>query len=388
MLNTVLITPEPTAAKAIARMIGETGFMRLVFGECPPPPHHELLRLLQAHDPEVLLIDVGEWSLARPIAANVRKRDYKSAWIAFRPPWNRLEGANLETAGFEALLEAPFTTRQLESTVYQAIHTRHPAENENLLVFLPAKAGSGCTTVVMNTAFALARESQKRVLVIEADRRSGILDALLNVSAPGSLGEALQRAETMTGLEWAQHRVTVNGVDFVLNDLETPTPLPTWADYFLLLRFLRTRYDYILVDMPEAVNEATAEVVRSARSVFVVTTPEVPPLKLAGHRIKELEQCGLPSEQTRLIVNRWSRDSLPAAEVEKLVGRGVFASLPGDYPRIQEAILESRGVAAHSRFYLATAALARKLGGLENPPPPRHGFDLLRRFGRAAAETR
>lgn len=388
MLNTVLITSESAAAKAIEFMIAETGFLRLVFGDCPPPPHHELLRLLQAHDPEVLLIDVTEWSLARPIAANVRKRDYKSAWIAFRPPWNKLEGANLETAGFDALMEAPFTTRQLESTVYQAIHGRHPSENDNLLVFLPAKAGSGCTTVVLNTAFALARETQKSVLVLEADRRSGILSELLDVSAQGSLGEALQRAESMTGLEWAQHRVTVEGVDFVMNDLTKTAPLPSWADYFQLLRFLRTRYDYILVDMPEAVNEATAEVVRSARAVFVVTTPEVPSLKLASHRIRELERCGLPPQQTRLIVNRATRDSLPPAEVEKLVGRSVFHSLGSDYPKIQQAILESRGVARDSKFYVATAALARKLGGLEEPVAQRSGFDLLRRFGRVAAETR
>ena len=388
MLNTVLITPEPTASKAIEQMIEETGFLRLVFGECPPPPNHELLRVLQSHDPEVLLIDVSEWSLARPIAANVRKRDYKSAWIAFRPPWNKLEGANLETAGFDGLMEAPFTTRQLESAVYQAIHARHPSENDNLLVFLPAKAGSGCTTVVMNTAFALARESQKQVLVFEADRRSGILSVLLDTAAQGSVGEALQRAESMTRLEWAQHRVTLDGVDFVMNDLAKGLPLPSWADYFQLLRFLRSRYDYILVDMPEAVNEATAEVVRSARGVFVVTTPELPALKLAGHRMRELERCGLPSQQTHLIVNRWERGVLSAAEIAELVGRDVFATLPNDYAKVQASILNSRPVTKDSRFYLGATALARKLGGLEEPPPQKNGFDLLRRFGRVAAESR
>ena len=47
---------------------------------------------------------------------------------------------------------------------------------------------------------------------------------------------------------------------------------------------LISQREALLIDLPEVVNEAIAELVRSARSVFIVCTPEMASLKMARFR--------------------------------------------------------------------------------------------------------
>jgi len=132
------------------------------------------------------------------------------------------------------------------------------------------------------------------------------------------------------------------------------------------------------------VNEATAEVVRSARSVFIVCTPEIASLKMALFRAEELEACEIPRDRIHIVVNRWERGSPPAPEVEEMLGRPVFVTLPNDYSNLKAAMMESRLAAPDSPFGEACRAFARKLSGLPEAPPERSKFALLRRLSRIA----
>ena len=57
-----------------------------------------------------------------------------------------------------------------------------------------------------------------------------------------------------------------------------------------LLGFARERYDFVVADLPEIVNDATEAIVREAMAVFVVCTPEIPSLFL---RAGESSSCKL-----------------------------------------------------------------------------------------------
>jgi pilus assembly protein CpaE len=168
----------------------------------------------------------------------------------------------------------------------------------------------------------------------------------------------------------------------LLADPANRGPLPSWAGYYKLLRFLQGQYDFLFFDLPEVVNEATAEVVKSARAIFIVCTPEVPSLKLASQRYSELEACEVPSGNIHMILNRWERGHLSIQDVEKTLGRPVFGTLPNDYASVRASILESRLVSQDSGFAEACRTLARKLSGLPEAPPPRSGFGLLKKLGR------
>jgi pilus assembly protein CpaE len=382
MVSLAILSPVAVTASAIEQMAPETGVFHVVLKESPQLPAGDLLRSLRIHDPEVVLLDLGDWDTVSNLATRMATAGLRAVVIGFRPQWNRLEQATFEDAGIRDLLREPFSIAELEAASYEALHRKHPVTNPNILAFLPAKAGSGCSTVVLHTAGALAHTLDKRVVLLECDRRSGVLSILLNLENRSGIAEALQHASDLTNLEWHQHYQVSFGVHLLLANPARRGPLPSWADYHQLLRFLQNQYEFLLADLPEVVNQATAEVVKSARAIFIVCTPEVPSLRLAAQRSAEIEACEIPPDRVYFVLNRWERGGLSLQDVEKTLGRPVFITLPNDYARIRQGILESRLASEDSAFSEGCRNFARKLSGLPATTPERSRLAVLKRLAR------
>jgi pilus assembly protein CpaE len=383
LLSVALLTSDPVTAEGIEHLLQQSGVFKLVF-KGSPVRSHECMRLLGVHDPELILLDLGNWSDIAAIARQIHGSTLRGVPIGFKPVWNRAEQISFQEAGIADLLREPFSHNDLETVAYDALHRGRAVTDQNILAFVPAKAGGGCSTIALNVAGALADSLAKKVLLIEGDRRSGILSIMLNLENRSGLSEALQQAREMTAVEWQQHTVWVAGIHLLPANPAKRGPLPTWADYYLLLRFAQKPYDFVFVDLPEVVNEATAEVVKSARAICIVCTPEVPSLKMAGQRRAELAACGIPADRIHMVVNRWEPGGLSKEDVEEILDCPVFATLPNDYKQVKNAILESLLVAADSRFAKSCRALAQKLSGLPEAPRLESKFTLLRELVRIA----
>jgi MinD-like ATPase involved in chromosome partitioning or flagellar assembly len=377
-----LLTPNALTAAGIEQLTQESGLFKLVFKGSPIPPVGTVMRALSAHGPEVILLDLGDWDSVSVLAKHIKESKFRGVTIGFRPVWDRQEQLMFEEAGIPYLVRDPFSPADIEAVAYEAIHRKRPVTHENILAFLPAKAGGGCSTVVLNTAAALTQSISKSVLLIEADRRSGVLSIMLNQQARSGLAEALAQIGEMTPVEWQQHCVSAFGMHLLLADPSRRGALPSWADYYQLLRFVQTQYEYVLVDLPEVVNQATAEVVKSARGVFIVCTPEIPSLRMAGYRCAELEACAIPRDNVHIVLNRWESGRLSIPDIEGILERPVFGTLPNDYAKVKKAIIESRLVSPNSKFAEGCRTLAQKLSGLPGVPQERSQFELLRRLGR------
>jgi len=378
MLSLALLTPNTAATAGIESLVQESRVFRLVF-KGPPEPIHNVMRAIRTHSPELILLDVSDWQRVSALAGQIGTADVRSLMLGFAPDWTRSQQAGFADAGIKDLLRDPFSPQELETVAYEALHREHPTSNSNILAFLPAKAGGGCSTVTFNTAAALARSLEKNVLLVDADRRSGVLSILLDLKNRQGLSDALQRAGELTLLEWRQYCEQSSGIDVLAANPARRGPLPAWADYYQLLRFLQDKYDFLFFDLPELVNEATAEVVKSARGVFIVCTPEVPSLRMASQRSAELQECEIPRDKIHIVLNRWERGGLKMPDVEKILENPVFATFPNDYRRIRESILESRLVSLDSAFAKSCLAFAQKVSGLP-PVSDRFAFSLLKKL--------
>jgi pilus assembly protein CpaE len=365
MLSTILLTPDSIAAEAVGQLLAEPGVFEII-KESPMASVHEIVRLCRTHDPYLVLIDCSDPEQACYIANQIRHYEgLRAAVVGFSPSWTPAEKRQFDAAGISHMLRSPFSWADLELAAYEAIHERRPVDASKVLAFLPAKAGGGASTVALQTAAAFANELGKKVVLIDSDRRSGIISLLLDLEKRASLARALERAGELTPIEWRKQVVTTMGIDLLLADPSAKTSLSSWGDYYQLLSFVVTQYDAVIVDLPELVNPATAEVVRSAGYVFVVCTPEVPSLKLARHRCAELAAWGAPDRNVHILMNRWVAGGLTLDAIAKLIGREVFTTIPNDYASIQRAILSSSLAGPNSAFAKGCLRLARKAAGLE-----------------------
>jgi Flp pilus assembly CpaE family ATPase len=122
-------------------------------------------------------------------------------------------------------------------------------------------------------------------------------------------------------------------------------------------------YDMVLADLPELVNPATAEIVRSARYIMMVTTQEVLPLKMVERRMRELIEWGVPRDRIKILVNRWHRKEINQQEIEKFLKQPVYATFANDFPTVRRATMDGGPVSGSSGLGGSFQAFAQKLSG-------------------------
>lgn len=378
MLRLALIL-SPSAYELPPGLVGSPVFE--VVGSIPAQsPAATLARSLAPLDPEVVLVDLSAATDAAELVEELAKSARKAVFLGFGTRVSEQQTATLERAGLSGILRESFSSSDLEDAVRWALHQAHPAEHPNIIAFLPAKAGCGCSTTVLNTAASLANALNKTTLLIEADRRSGTLSILLDRQPRGGLPRMCAESGKLTSIEWRQHVDAVGKPELLLANPVKPGPQPTWATYFHILNFSRPLYDYILVDLPELVNPATTELVTAARLVFIVCEPELASLKLVQVRRAELEAAGVPSERICVLPNRWESERLTKQALEAITRTPMYAALPNDYQEVKNAAMESRLVSPTSQFGKACATLARRISGARQEAPEGPVATLLRRF--------
>ena len=268
------------------------------------PQVHEAIRLLNGYAPHLVFVDFDDIDMGLSLEGVIRSTHPSTAVLAVS---SRPRPAVQIGSQFVAPLVVPCPLEEFREAVQEAVRSREDGKNAPVFAFLPAKAGSGATTTALFVATILSKLAGKRVLVLECDLHAGPISMLYNVQPAGSIVDALEDSDRLTEQSWQQLAVNVDGID-VLSSLgprgvRTVTP---WA-YQRLLTFVRSRYDVVIGDLPEVVNDATEVVARSASAIFVVTTPSLPSLYLAARRRDELEKRGVRVGKIKMIVNRKTR---------------------------------------------------------------------------------
>jgi MinD-like ATPase involved in chromosome partitioning or flagellar assembly len=363
VLNAVLFIADPNMAGLLRRLAGESNEFSIASIVELGRAGYPVGRTLGTTTPDVMLLEMTDLDRDLPQATTIHQQspDVPIVGLASRdlqPLLNR--SGNSDVASFVVW---PFNAAELERSISSAVHKLHGGIHENLVAFLPGKAGSGASTVVLQTARVLAQELKRRVLVMEGDLHSGLLSAMLQVEPKASIREVLAEAPRLDNLNWPRYITSAGGVDFLLTNTAMKEPVPSWTHYFQTLRFAAAKYDLIIVDLPEIVNTATAEVVRRARAVYVVSTPEFASLKLSKQRCQELSRWGVESGRIHALLNRGHKSDIGPQEAERLLGCPVAATFPNDYKNVRRATTDASLIDLRSELGAAYLAFARQLTG-------------------------
>jgi len=330
------------------------------------PTTYELVRLLNITQPDLFVVDFDDGDSVAHTVQSVRERSRSTAILAFGDSL----GGTQETAdliGVEAVLPYPVEVPAMLAAIDRAIHDKKGEAIDNLYAFLPAKAGSGTSTLVLHVAARLASSLGKRTLVFEADLRSGVLDIMIGADHLGGSQRVLELAGQIDTFQWENNVVRAHGVEFMLTRRANGSMIPSWHHYHQVLNFAKSKYDIILVDLPELVNPATVEIVRRAASTFVVCTPEVAPLRLTRQRCEEIALWGAPRTRIHVLLNRAQRGEMGVEDVKKITGFDVAAVFPNDYRNLREAMNLGSVLTVKTGLGHAALEFAGQLAGVAVP---------------------
>jgi len=353
MLHSLLLTDDVETVDLLRRLV-QAGTRELSLSQifCPmvlgPQLHHALSTLML----DVALLDVTDLEQAAAVYLQIREGFPKLAVVAFAKP-----GVDPPEIGDVPFLERPLSIEAILKAAKQTIQRLDNERYENLYAFIPAVL----TTSVLAHAF------RQRVLVIEADLRSGVLSEILRVHVKVSTSELLHESDHLEADIWDRAVIPTPGIEFILVGTKPADYLPHWYDYRRLLAYTTRRYDRVLVDLPEAINDGTAAVIRKAKSVFIVVTPELPSFALARRRMEELRKAGADDACLRIVLNRWHPSGLHVDDAQEALGCHVDVVFPNDYRAVTDAALEGAFVPGDGTLGQAFHAFAGSLLGKNEP---------------------
>jgi Flp pilus assembly CpaE family ATPase len=247
------------------------------------------------------------------------------------------------------LLIAPFQQVELAQALTEvASHLeQHPINivgcSDRFYAFTPAKAGVGASTITANVTRAFAAMPKVHALLADFDIHSGVAGFLFNVEHEFSIIDAADRSKELDDESWRHLVKTVGDIDLLLSGApRLAGDAPDVKQVAQLLDFMRRNYSVVTADLPDVFDELSLTVMREASRIFLVTTPELPALRLARQKVALLRRLDL-DDRLSLVLNRVTkRMELSIDEIGETVGLPVTASFPSDYVSVTKSIREAQ----------------------------------------------
>lgn len=202
-----------------------------------------------------------------------------------------------------------------------------------LTVFSP-KGGTGCSTLAINLAVALAQQKQgNKVALMDASLQFGDVAVLLNLQVSRSIVDLAPHIDELDG-EMLETVLVAHGSG--VKALLAP-PRPELADQVSpsliekVLGTLRNLMSYVVVDTSSIINDITLTTLDMADRILLVTTPDIPSIKDAKLFFEVADALEYPSNKTILVLNKSDPHSgIRAEDIQASIKHPIGAQLPLD----------------------------------------------------------
>lgn len=247
-------------------------------------------------------------------------------------------------------LSPPLLQRAIANVADDSDTARSNSKLGKLVAVMGARGGVGATTLATSFSWIVAQQRRRRVALVDLDLQFGTVALSLDIEPSHGLREALENADRIDSL--FIDRVMTQHSDrlFVMSAEENPeeTLLLDFGAVELLLSELRSRFHYVVVDLPRHATPSTHQVLESASDLVLVSD-----LSLAGMRDTMRTLSMLPSLNAScnalIVANRTGehkQGEMPRSEFEKGIGRKIDFILPFDAKTVATATNFGQPVAA------------------------------------------
>lgn len=383
VLNALLIAPHRELANQLRATVAGARTFQIV-GDLKNYPSEQTLDIrLRQMQPDVVLLDLAS---DLEIACGVIR-----FISSFRPPVHviGLHTHNDSEAILRALrsgavefLYAPFDPGIQREAIARIERLSQPESSASpelgrVIAFASAKPGSGASTMAAQTAFALKKLGNRRVLLADFDLFGGTIGFYLKLNHDYSLADALKYAERMDPALWSSLTVSHHGVD-ILPAPNVPSAIAVDAGRLHgVLEYARLLYDWVIIDLPAVFQRISLMAISESDRAFLISTSELPSLHLARRAVNLLGQLGFVSDRFHVVVNRVNkRDGLGGSDIEKIFNCKVHASIPNDYFSLHRVVTLGQPLAPDCELGKAIESFAGRIAGVTSGEKRRSGTVL------------
>ncbi len=264
----------------------------------------------------------------------------------------------------EAILEAmrsgcceylvkPLDREQLVKAIARIGSRRKEKQEQGraqVLAFMGSKGGCGTTTLATQLGTLLASSLSRNSLLLDLHPDFG--DAALYLKLTKGRFNFFELLENVDRLDAdflpsfvMRHSSGLDLIPAPEGSVASREVLPAGA-LTHTLNFLRSRYEFILLDLPPALNEENLAVIRDCDQLYLVTVAEVSAIRNVVRQLQYFGSKDIPRAKIRIVLNRHhKRNVVSDAQIEKVLEQEIFWRVPNQYPQVVKTIHEGDPIA-------------------------------------------
>jgi pilus assembly protein CpaE len=306
--------------------------------------------------PDVVVMDINMPGMDGVAAAEIISQRLPASPIIMMSVHGEAEQLKRSiSAGAREFLVKPFSADEFSTSIRQ-VYERELVRREQVSAAMPAapvvapldaadlgehqiigvfspKGGAGRTTIATNLALALQRETNGRVCLVDANLQFGDVGVLLNLNPKNrSMLDAVEGGEPDRDIT---NSVVIDHSTGIRVLLAPPSPegadLVTPAYLRRMVDFLRQDHDFVVVDLPSALNDHSLAIMDAADQIVVLTALEITTIKNVRLFLEVADQLEYDRSKIRLVVNRSdSAQGIRIADVEASIRRSIDGTIVSD----------------------------------------------------------
>ena len=200
----------------------------------------------------------------------------------------------------------------------------------NILSFVSIKGGVGKTTLALETAISLAKNFDKKVLLVDANFSAPNIGLYLDLTSDYTLQDSLNSKTLLQNTIYEAH-----GIDIIPSALNYHKEIDPYKLKKLLQKY-KPRYDFIILDTSPNYKELEP-IIAASDKIFLVTSPDHVTLHTTLKAAKIAQEQKTPIQG--IIVNkiRSPKHEYNLQEIEKISNIPVLAKIH-DHKKIAQSL--------------------------------------------------
>ena len=364
MLRTIVVGSDEDLDSRLRSLFRDTGRLGLIRTVREYPTRANLERMLRAHAPQVVFLCMDNLEAAIEVRNGIEHTVPGLPVVAFGRNTTQQVLLEVMRVGVREFMPLPFNPQSLiELSGRLEEHlAKEPLTfdaTDLMFSFLPAKPGVGTSTLALNLSVAMSNYT--KVLLADFDLNSGLIAFMLKVSSPYYLVDAAEKSAELDENLWPQLVTEVGRLHVLPSGPPEPGVRIEPVQIQRIVDFVRRQYDVITVDLSGNMEKYAIELMQESKQIFLVTTPEIPPLHLARERYNFLRQIDL-GDRVSVLLNRYARrGAVNTNQIEDLLEAPVYETFPNRYHEVHKALVSGRPVDPDSDVGQRCNSLAERI---------------------------
>jgi pilus assembly protein CpaE len=296
----------------------------------------------------------------------------------------------LKDRGVSEYFIKPAKPAEVRAILYAKQSARSSQRGE-VITFMSAASGDGASTVALNTAYALATEFNKSVVLVDMDYQFGMIAKNLDLATQFGIKELFDNPDR--GIDSTLiDRMILSYKNSRLKVIAAPNqlhPIPNVPDELIshLITTLSNDYDFVIIDLPHIWNRLVSDALLQSSRIIMVAQLWLKSITHSSRLLNAWRKMGIKDKQISLVANRSGakfKEAVSFSDFERVCNLPFSCHFDNDTKSVIAAenngrtIVEGANSDLSRQFKKFAATFIDKAGGAEGIQEPAGGTGKLR----------